>query len=368
MLFGRLRRNELLDDQKEFLQNCLVQIEDLESRVSEAKLTGLRDAYADVWVDSQDVRELPDKVKLARRFATDVGSTLQKTNVGLKSVWPALETLQGIIDHCEHGMQTLLATLATLRNAHAPLSPQATVAGNQRPRFGKRQPVAEPKRPSVAPAGRIFDQELFQGERGELLRQIGYAPDDPRNQAVNGQPLSVLLTEDLAGMRRATEALNGAAPYAIEPWHLLPREIWRGELGVWLRQSLDLSPCRPWNTIFLPSDEAGEKALGLPVAPPQTGMVADETMAMLHLIRDAYAGSDRQEGKALGALLAAVRSNTAELFPRDIGDFSDRVRAARADVRALAFLTAVRGGGIERDAILKSQQTFLADPRQQLVS
>jgi hypothetical protein len=240
---------------------------------------------------------------------------------------------------------------------------------NEPPVFGKRRTIEEPRRPSAPPAGQIFNKELFEGERGEILREFGYAPDDPRNQAVNVQPLSVLLAEDLAAMRRATEAVNKVAKtYRIEPWHLLPLELWRGEFGAWLRQHLDLSPARPWNTIFLPADEVGAKALDLPVAPAQPDSLSEETMATLAIIRETYGGANPPEGKAVEIMLAGVRSNIPWLFPIDIGDFSERVRNARADVRALAFASAVTSGAIDKAAIVRSQETFLGKPEQQLVS
>jgi len=245
-------------------------------------------------------------------------------------------------------------------------SSQTTGAQEARPQFGKRVTVEGPKRPSTPPEGQIFNKELFEGERGEFLRKMGYSPDDPRNQAVNTQPLSVLLAEDLAGLRRATTAVNGVSNFRIEPWHLLPFEIWRDDFGPWLRKELDLSPARPWNTIFLPADEAGATALGLPIA-PQPLTPTDETMAMLAILRETYAGHSPQEGEAVRIMLDGVRSNTPQLFPADIGDFSDRVRTARAHVRALAFVTAVTSGAIGKDAIVKSQATFLGKPDEQLV-
>jgi hypothetical protein len=253
--------------------------------------------------------------------------------------------------------------------AAAPAPSPQDAAPSERPQFGKKRvAVEEPKRPDVPPSGQIFNKELFEGEMGDFLRKHGYAPDDPRNQAPNVQPLSVLLAEDLAELRRANEAVNKAANFRIEPWHLLPFELWHGEFGPWLRQELDLSPCRPWNTIFLPADEAGAKELGLPIAPAEFSKPSDEALAVLSILREIYAGLDPAEGKAVKIMLAGVRSATPQLFPNDIGDFSDRVREARADVRALAFITASTSGAVGKDTIVKSQDTFLGKPEQQLVS
>ena len=236
--------------------------------------------------------------------------------------------------------------------------------------FGKKATVEEPKRPAVPPQGQIFNEELFEGEIGDFLRQHGYAPDDPRNQAVNVQPVSVLLAEDQAGMRRATEALNGASDFPIVPVHLLPPSLWTAGFGPWLRQHLDLSPYRPWNTIFLPGDERGAAALGLPVAPPEDHdpQQFDTARALLSCIHDQYAGKSAPDVEASVMLLTSVRANLPALFPPDTADFSDRVREARSLVRVYAFLHAVNAGRIAKDVIIKSQETFLGAPAEQLTA
>jgi hypothetical protein len=111
MVFGRFRRDELLENQKEYLRNCIEQIEDLEGRVNEERLAALRRAYAGVWVADEEAQELLGKVKLARRFATDLGEELGKVAIGLETASPALETLQTIIDACERDVQSLIAGL-----------------------------------------------------------------------------------------------------------------------------------------------------------------------------------------------------------------------------------------------------------------
>ena len=249
-----------------------------------------------------------------------------------------------------------------------PLQDLQTGAAIPPVQFGRRKSIEEPRRPETRPSGQIFDKSLFEGEMGQFLREAGYAPDDPHNQAVNVQPVSVLLAEDEAQMRRATEALNGVARFPILPWLLLPMELWRGDFGPWLRQHLDLSPCRPWNVIFLPADQTGAKALGLPVAPPPVTTVSKETTAMVAIIAETYAGRNPPEGEAVKLMLASIRSNSPELFPADIGDFSERVREARADMRALAFATAATGDAIDGEAIGKSQMAFLEKPGEQLVA
>lgn len=236
--------------------------------------------------------------------------------------------------------------------------------------FGNKKPIDEPKRPASPPQGQIFNKELFEGEMGEFLRKHGYSPEDPRNQAPNVQPVSVLLAEDQAGMRRATEALNGASDFPIVPVHLMPDKLWRTDFGPWLRQHLDLSPYRPWNTIFLPGDEVGAAAMGLPVAPPEEDdpLQYDTARAILSCIHDQYAGKSAPDVEATVMLLRDVRSNFSALFPPDTADFSDRVREARAQVRVYAFLHATNSKRISKETIVKSQGIFLGEPAVQLIA
>src|SRR5215213_9296268 len=206
--------------------------------------------------------------------------------------------------------------------------------------FGKKPSIEEPKRPTTPPQGQIFNKELFEGEMGEFLREHGYSPDDPRNQAPNVQPVSVLLAEDQAGLRKATDAVNSVSEFPIVPVHLMPDRLWRGDFAPWLRQHLDLSPYRPWNTIFLPGDEIGAAAMGLSVAPPEdeNPLQYDTARAILSSIHDQYIGNSAPDVEATAMLLRDVRSNLPALFPPDTADFSDRVQEARSPARRYAYL------------------------------
>jgi predicted translin family RNA/ssDNA-binding protein len=118
------KKDEQLQLQREFHRNCLEQLDDLEQRINDEEMATLRNAHPDVWVDDEATRELPEKVRLARRFATELGMTLSTASPALDSVWSALESLQGIIDHCEHAVQDLIAglvmrqSLATIRKSN----------------------------------------------------------------------------------------------------------------------------------------------------------------------------------------------------------------------------------------------------------
>ena len=135
--------------------------------------------------------------------------------------------------------------------------------------------------------------------------------------------MSVLLAEDQAGMRRATDAVNSVADFPIVPVHLMPASLWFGDFGPWLRQHLDLSPYRPWNTIFLPGDERGAASLGLPVAPPEVddAQQIDTARALLSCIHDHYA-EVRARHRRSDRPAARIRENQPALFPARHRDFS----------------------------------------------
>lgn len=237
--------------------------------------------------------------------------------------------------------------------------------------FGNKKPaIEEPKRPATPPRGQIFNAELFEGERGEFLRKLGYAPDDPRNQAPNVQPLSVLLAEDESKLRFSTEAVNKVSDFPIVPVHLLPVRLWHMGAGPWLRQHLDLSPHRPWNVIFLPGDEKGAAALGLPVAP--TGKDEpehfDQARAIISCVQDFYAGKSAPDVEAMLITLRSVCTNAPAAIPPEKADFSDRVREARTHIRAAAYLYAIVSNKVSAEAILKSHATFLGQPEDQLIA
>jgi hypothetical protein len=226
----------------------------------------------------------------------------------------------------------------------------------------------EPVRREHSPGERIFSAELFEGKRGEFLRQMGYAPDDPINRPASQEPVAARLAEGQAELRRALAALNSVGGIAIGALHLLPPALWHGRYGSFLLKRLDLSPYRPWNTIFLPMDEAGATRLGLPVVPRvDDSTVSEGLCGIIEIIGDIFEGRPSPEAEACKIVFDSIRSNFPVLFPADPADFSGNVREGRANVRAFAILHASTER-IAKEAILKSQQTFLDCPETQLTS
>jgi phage gp37-like protein len=115
--FWRRQSDPDLERQREFLRNCVEQIDALEARVNESRLATLQREFAAVWIDEHPTRELPGKVALARQQAADLGEVLSSTRTALHSMWTALDQLQAIIDHIQRGAQDLVAGLIARQGA-----------------------------------------------------------------------------------------------------------------------------------------------------------------------------------------------------------------------------------------------------------
>ncbi len=224
----------------------------------------------------------------------------------------------------------------------------------------------EPKRKGFGRDDTIFDPSLWEGERGKFLRQMGYAPDDPKNRLDLQEPVSAQLAGEDAALSRVLLALNGASPNPIGAFTLLREELWHGRLGSFLLKRLDLSPFRPWNVIFLPLDAVGAAALNLPIGSYDDDDIAD-IEPMIEMIAELYSGKTSPEAEALAIVLDSAAANAPYLFPPEILDLSPEVRDARRRVRSYAFLRAATSR-FGKDVIIRSQQTFLEKPEEQLVA
>jgi hypothetical protein len=237
--------------------------------------------------------------------------------------------------------------------------------------FGRKGLGAAANRaqPVQAPRGfgnGAFPRELPQGERRETPRNDVFAPGEPVDHSA--RELARQLAEGLRQLRSTTDRLTAVAACPIGPLHLLPPELWEGRFGAPLLTELDLSPYRPWNTIFLPLEPEGAFELGLPVCPQRAEHDLAELEPMIETILDIHAGRTNAEGEGLAARLASVRQSHPHLFPPDRTDLTPDVRQARADVRALAFSHAIGSRLVDAEGIVISHETFLVDPETELTS
>jgi hypothetical protein len=212
---------------------------------------------------------------------------------------------------------------------------------------------------------RIFSAEIFHGEVGATLRRAGYASDDPGNMVGRRGSTKAQLEEDYVKLHQMVASANrtGAAP--IAPFHLLPPQLWETRYGPFLIEGLDMSPYRPWNTVFFPVSRKGGLLYDLPLRDGlrETPM-SPEIEALVAMIVDIHRGIDDGPARAFSLMLSHVRQNFPDLFPPEQRDLSPPIARARADLRALAIVKA----GIDLATIRKCHAAFLANPESQLLS
>lgn len=241
--------------------------------------------------------------------------------------------------------------------------------------FGKRStplaPLATVRQAGATPAGapvghRVFSNEVFEGETGEFLRKMGFDPDQMGNIVGSSAEVGALLADDDRRLREALAAVNSATPHEIAPRYLLSLEAWDGPLRDFLVKQLDLSPFRPWNVALLPVTAAGAKALGLPTT-AEARVDAEKRALAISIVEEIqriFGGATDGPAQATDYMLSAIRDNYPDLFPTDSSQFSERVRRARANVRALA----VSLSGVPTDAIRRCHKMYLAQPAVQLIA
>jgi hypothetical protein len=130
--------------------------------------------------------------------------------------------------------------------------------------------------PQMAPAdtdgiSRIFSKELFEGERGEFLRRMGFSPDAPRNIAQTADTFATMEARCRDRLEvfveKASVALGDGL--SVTPLFLVPETVWQSQYRNFLCATCRFYPADPSNVFFLAGTLQTAKTLGLPL---QAGM------------------------------------------------------------------------------------------------
>jgi hypothetical protein len=181
------------------------------------------------------------------------------------------------------------------------------------PFFGKRvsAPPTQPEMPRQAalqqaashlaalpgapqPGQKIFPDELWEGQTGDLLRAIGMKPDDESNFVPTKESIDARIARDKAAHEARWAELNRdvaarTSGGSVRPFFLIPEPCWNGELGDFLVVTLKLSPYLDWNVAFLPADECTASMMNLPVHPDRDDPeVVKFAMGFVTAARDHY--------------------------------------------------------------------------------
>ena len=149
--------------------------------------------------------------------------------------------------------------------------------------FGARPTIPTPPRDSDGKR-RIFGEATFAGPHGAMLRDMGFALDDPTN--VLPEPVDVdravresLDEQDQRRRKIDADLLARHGHNAIRPFFILAEPVFNSDLGQWLIRVMRLRPYDAWNLVYLPTDRATQRIMGdVPMHPLQSVTSIDELM------------------------------------------------------------------------------------------
>ena len=209
--------------------------------------------------------------------------------------------------------------------------------------FGKRvgASVAQPATPRAAPqqsasqlaslpgapqpGQKIFPDQLWEGQTGEILRAIGMQPDDESNFVPTQESTDARVARDKAAHEARWAEINRDVAArtcggSMRPFFLIPEPCWNGELGDFLIVTLKLSPYQDWNVAFMPADQCTGSMMNLPVHPD---------------------GDDPEVVKFAIGFVTAARDHYKACYAevdrtQEFGRFNDQVEDIADKVRGLA--------------------------------
>jgi hypothetical protein len=145
--------------------------------------------------------------------------------------------------------------------------------------FGKRpsttaaaQPPSEPPRPDPHGRRKVFGDEIWEGEHGNLLRMLGMSPDDESNLVPNASSVNAEIDRrkaqhDAAFAEAQRRVQSTLASAQIRPFSLIPDAVWNSPAGAFLMTNLGLYPYDTWNIMYLAADERTALTLDLALHP-----------------------------------------------------------------------------------------------------
>jgi hypothetical protein len=157
--------------------------------------------------------------------------------------------------------------------------------------FGKRKTPLQNSpsipQPSIDSDGkrRVFGEAVFAGRHGDMLRFLGFSPNDEANIIPDDAEFDRRIKQSLAQQdaRRTKiedELKRTHGHNAIRPFFILAEPVFNSQLGQWLIRLMNLLPYDDWNVVYLPLDRETQAAMGggLPLHPCQSIGPIDDLM------------------------------------------------------------------------------------------
>jgi hypothetical protein len=157
--------------------------------------------------------------------------------------------------------------------------------------FGRRKTPLQTSQsipqPSIDSDGkrRVFGEAVFGGKHGDMLRRLGFSPNDEANIIPDDAEFERRIKQSLAQQdaRRTdieAELKRTHGHNAIRPFFILAEPVFNSQLGQFLIRLMKLLPYDDWNIVYLPLDRETQAAMGggLPLHPCQSIGPIDELM------------------------------------------------------------------------------------------
>lgn len=140
--------------------------------------------------------------------------------------------------------------------------------GKQQVSLAELQGMMRDRQPDADGVMRVIPKEIWDDPKiGDMLRECGFTPDDPRNISRTAadygamfEAASKRLGERVAAFNRDMAARNGYCN--AMPFFVIDRAIYDGEHGALLYASMDLVAFDEWNVLMLAADDRTKRACG----------------------------------------------------------------------------------------------------------
>src|SRR5262249_45822536 len=113
--------------------------------------------------------------------------------------------------------------------------------------FGKRSAAAAASVGAAPAQQRVIPAELWQGEMGDLLRQLGMSPDDEANLVPTGASIDARVARDRTRHEAELAEVNRDVARRVPggrmlPFFLVPEPCWNGPTGTFFMVRLRYFP------------------------------------------------------------------------------------------------------------------------------
>jgi hypothetical protein len=138
-----------------------------------------------------------------------------------------------------------------------------------------------PVKPDQDGEMRIVPKAVWDGPNGDMLRQYGFLPDNPKNLALTPERMHAMADAAHERMNAIVAKVNAHIPgVSVIPWAMIPWSVWQDQNAEFLMK-MDFFQSSPWNNMLLPADAASSDYLGLPQHPRIAQPGLDEELSRL---------------------------------------------------------------------------------------